>query len=274
MRLPTFAAWQHRGVRTGFEVAFLRATRSGVRLAGHTAAVEGGRAWAVEYEIELDLKRTPARSTSPSSGSSSVTSAHRITGSSVARLHRPPLRARRAARLRRIRARARIPRHRDPRRGRRPTSLATWPPPSRAGRKRIDCFGPRSCDRSHGTRRRATPSSKRTSRHDESDDAAEEHPQQRAGRREQKGSGGGAEGLGGGGSAVLDEGDGGERGEQWCGQTLENGARRRRTRAGVGPVRARRRPSDGRCVRRPHLEPGPALTTSPRTRRRRDLRRW
>jgi uncharacterized protein len=52
--LPEFAAWEHRDARKGFEVVFLTATAAGIRLAGHTAAVESGSAWAVEYEIDLD----------------------------------------------------------------------------------------------------------------------------------------------------------------------------------------------------------------------------
>ena len=48
------AAWRHHESRDGFEVAFLRADGDGYRFEGHAAAVEDGRAWAVEYAIALD----------------------------------------------------------------------------------------------------------------------------------------------------------------------------------------------------------------------------
>jgi hypothetical protein len=52
--LPSQAAWQHRGVRNGFEVVFLRARDSGCLISGCTTAIEDGTAWSVEYTIELD----------------------------------------------------------------------------------------------------------------------------------------------------------------------------------------------------------------------------
>jgi hypothetical protein len=52
-RPPPFAAWQHRGARDGFEVAFLHADRDGYRVEGATTAVEDGAAWAVRYAIAL-----------------------------------------------------------------------------------------------------------------------------------------------------------------------------------------------------------------------------
>jgi hypothetical protein len=48
---PRYAAWQHRGARTGFEIAFLRPDRDGWQLEGDTAAVEDGEAWAVHYDV-------------------------------------------------------------------------------------------------------------------------------------------------------------------------------------------------------------------------------
>jgi hypothetical protein len=51
---PRAAAWQHRDARNGFEVVFLHADDDGYRIDGHTAAVEDGQAWAVEYVITLD----------------------------------------------------------------------------------------------------------------------------------------------------------------------------------------------------------------------------
>jgi hypothetical protein len=52
--VPATAAWQHRGARTGFEVAYFDSLGEGCRVAGWTTAVEDGRTWAVEYVIDLD----------------------------------------------------------------------------------------------------------------------------------------------------------------------------------------------------------------------------
>jgi hypothetical protein len=52
---PPAAAWRHRDARDGFEVTFLRPLPGGgLRLEGHTAAVEAGEAWAVGYAVEVD----------------------------------------------------------------------------------------------------------------------------------------------------------------------------------------------------------------------------
>jgi hypothetical protein len=51
---PPFAAWHHRHARDGFEVVFWQVDGDGVRLEGHTTAVEDGQAWAVGYLIALD----------------------------------------------------------------------------------------------------------------------------------------------------------------------------------------------------------------------------
>ena len=51
---PSTAAWQHRDARDGFEVAFLHPVDNGYRVEGHTAAVEDGQTWAVEYVVTLD----------------------------------------------------------------------------------------------------------------------------------------------------------------------------------------------------------------------------
>ncbi len=53
-QLPAFAAWRHRGVRDGFEVLFVRTDPEGHRLEGHSAAVEDGQAWAVDYVIVVE----------------------------------------------------------------------------------------------------------------------------------------------------------------------------------------------------------------------------
>ena len=52
--LPPFAAWRHRGARDGFEVVFLQSRPEGHLLEGHTAAVEDGLAWSVQYSIVVD----------------------------------------------------------------------------------------------------------------------------------------------------------------------------------------------------------------------------
>src|SRR5215216_3531840 len=51
---PRTAAWQHQNARTGFEVVFLSSDDDGYRVEGHTAAFEGGEAWAIDYVITLD----------------------------------------------------------------------------------------------------------------------------------------------------------------------------------------------------------------------------
>ena len=53
-RLPATAAWQHRGARTGFEVAYFQPLGEGCRIEGWTTAIEDGLTWAVEYVIDLD----------------------------------------------------------------------------------------------------------------------------------------------------------------------------------------------------------------------------
>jgi hypothetical protein len=52
--LPQFAAWQHITARAGFEVAFIHREAAGVRVEGHTSAVEDGEPFAVRYTIVLD----------------------------------------------------------------------------------------------------------------------------------------------------------------------------------------------------------------------------
>jgi hypothetical protein len=52
--LPASAAWRHRVARDGFESMFVRRESSGYRFDGHTAAVEGRRAWAVRYTVYVD----------------------------------------------------------------------------------------------------------------------------------------------------------------------------------------------------------------------------
>jgi len=52
--LPPFAAWRHRDAREGFEIVFLTRLPDGYRLEGGTTAVEDGRAWKVDYRIDLD----------------------------------------------------------------------------------------------------------------------------------------------------------------------------------------------------------------------------
>jgi uncharacterized protein len=52
--VPATAAWQHRGARDGFEVAYFQVLDQGWRIEGVTTAIEGGVTWAVEYVIDLD----------------------------------------------------------------------------------------------------------------------------------------------------------------------------------------------------------------------------
>jgi hypothetical protein len=55
--LPPFAAWRHRGARDGFEAVFFAAAGAGLRVEGHTVAVEDGRPFSVGYAIEVDDRR-------------------------------------------------------------------------------------------------------------------------------------------------------------------------------------------------------------------------
>jgi uncharacterized protein len=52
--LPVTAAWLHRDVRQGFEVARFRPAGRSYVISGSTSAVEDGEAWIVSYEIRLD----------------------------------------------------------------------------------------------------------------------------------------------------------------------------------------------------------------------------
>jgi hypothetical protein len=51
---PASACWQHQAARSGFEVAYFRATPRGLRIEGTTAAIENAGAWVVSYLVELD----------------------------------------------------------------------------------------------------------------------------------------------------------------------------------------------------------------------------
>lgn len=52
--LPATVAWQHLGPRAGFEVVFIEHVDDGLRMVGHTTAVEDAQPWLVSYEIRLD----------------------------------------------------------------------------------------------------------------------------------------------------------------------------------------------------------------------------
>jgi uncharacterized protein len=52
--MPATAAWRHVTATEGFESAFFTAVPGGHRVAGGSAGVEEGQAWAVRYAIELD----------------------------------------------------------------------------------------------------------------------------------------------------------------------------------------------------------------------------
>jgi uncharacterized protein len=51
---PATACWQHRGARSGFEVAYFQDVADGWAVQGTTAAVEDARTWVVTYSIRLD----------------------------------------------------------------------------------------------------------------------------------------------------------------------------------------------------------------------------
>jgi hypothetical protein len=51
---PKAAAWQHMKARTGFEAVYFETSDDGWRIHGCTTAVEDGRTWIVDYELELD----------------------------------------------------------------------------------------------------------------------------------------------------------------------------------------------------------------------------
>ena len=53
-RVPRMAAWRHIDAREAFEVAFFTPSATGLRIDGHTAAVEEGEPFAVRYAIHLD----------------------------------------------------------------------------------------------------------------------------------------------------------------------------------------------------------------------------
>jgi uncharacterized protein len=76
-RLPAFAAWRHRDVRDGFEVVYFEPRSDGLRVEGHTAAVEEGEPFAVRYAIELD-QRWHTRSAQVSGRSSRGTQTVRL----------------------------------------------------------------------------------------------------------------------------------------------------------------------------------------------------
>ena len=52
--LPSTAAWQHLGARTGFEVVYFRDEPRGVRVDGCATGLEGGETFAVRYALALD----------------------------------------------------------------------------------------------------------------------------------------------------------------------------------------------------------------------------
>jgi hypothetical protein len=51
---PAHASWRHKGARDGFEVVFISVAPAGYRFEGHTAAVEDGEPWSVQYAVTLD----------------------------------------------------------------------------------------------------------------------------------------------------------------------------------------------------------------------------
>jgi hypothetical protein len=59
--IPSEAAWRHHEARDGFEVVFFETVESGLRLVGHTAAVEDRHAWSVRYDLTVDANRCTRR---------------------------------------------------------------------------------------------------------------------------------------------------------------------------------------------------------------------
>jgi uncharacterized protein len=51
---PNAACWQHRGLRSGFEVVYFEAQRSGWRIEGTTVGFQDGEAWVVSCDLETD----------------------------------------------------------------------------------------------------------------------------------------------------------------------------------------------------------------------------
>ncbi|MCH6163321.1 putative glycolipid-binding domain-containing protein [Streptomyces marispadix] len=51
---PKTAAWQHIKARSGFEVVYFEPSDDGLNIYGCTTAVEDGRTWIVDYQLELD----------------------------------------------------------------------------------------------------------------------------------------------------------------------------------------------------------------------------
>jgi hypothetical protein len=60
---PATAAWRHLDSRAGFEVVYFRADDHAITLEGVTAAIEAGRAWVVDYTIEIDRSWRTRRAT-------------------------------------------------------------------------------------------------------------------------------------------------------------------------------------------------------------------
>ena len=59
--LPQSAAWRHVGAAEGFETLYLERVSEGLRLRGHSAGVENGRAFGIGYELVLDEGWTTRR---------------------------------------------------------------------------------------------------------------------------------------------------------------------------------------------------------------------
>jgi len=51
---PPAACWQHRGVRSGFEVAYFASGRPGWHVEGTTTGLQDDDIWVVSYQLELE----------------------------------------------------------------------------------------------------------------------------------------------------------------------------------------------------------------------------
>ncbi|HXR22578.1 MAG TPA: putative glycolipid-binding domain-containing protein [Acidimicrobiales bacterium] len=51
---PSSACWQHRGLRSGFEVVYFNSGPSGLRAEGTTTGFQDEEIWVVSYKLEVD----------------------------------------------------------------------------------------------------------------------------------------------------------------------------------------------------------------------------
>jgi hypothetical protein len=74
--LPATAAWHHRDVRLGFEVAYFQHDGHGYHINGCTTATEDGQTWIVSYAIRLDESWTTRSARITGRSASGIRHAH------------------------------------------------------------------------------------------------------------------------------------------------------------------------------------------------------